>query len=64
MNSIIYNILFKSSISLILNGDGAEEGNHDKKMNMAEPHLIPILYSRMYQNLWIYEAGSRVRIHK
>ena len=49
-------------MSLILNGDGAEEGNHDKKMNMAEPHLLPILYSRMDQNLWIYEAGSRVRI--
>lgn len=31
MNSIIYNILFKFSVSLVLNGNGAEEG--DKKTN-------------------------------
>lgn len=50
-------------MTLVLNGDGAEEGEQNNEVNMAKFHLPPILNSRMDQNLQIYGVKREVRIH-
>ena len=60
MNSVMHT--YSNSLTLVLNGDGAEEGDQNNEMDMAKLHLLPILNSRMDQNFQNHGVRE-VRVH-
>lgn len=53
---------FSLSVSSVLSGDGAEEGRQDHEVKMAEPRVLPVLYSRADQALQMRGIARGVRM--